>query len=301
MHCHESPLLSSMNVQKLSLKVGPFSIQVTSGLPEVIRGVQHLYGHYPANNNDFHDFHVTVEGASGLRRWWRPQANFTLDGILPFKPLPRTQALPMFEWGLNWCMTSYCHEYLVIHAAVIEKQGKVLLLSAPPGAGKSTLCAGLVCRGWRLLSDELAFVRLDGTANVVPLARPVCLKNRAIDVMRSFSPEAKIGPVCPDTAKGSVAHMLAPQDSVDRSNEEAEINWVVFPRFIQGAVTSLTQRSKAQSFLNLARQSFNFNVLGDEGFEALNHVITKSTCYDFQYSNLDEAIALFDRMASGVA
>ncbi|WP_439136401.1 HprK-related kinase A [Pseudomaricurvus sp.] len=286
-----------MSSKQISLKVGPFSILVTSGIDEVIAGVDRLYGHYPANDNAFHDFHVSVDAASGFRRWWRPQANFTLDGILPFKPLPKTQALPMFEWGLNWCMTSYCHEYLVIHAAVIEKQGKVLLLSAPPGAGKSTLCAGLVCRGWRLLSDELAFVRLDGTSSVVPLARPVCLKNRAIEVIQGFSPEAQIGPVCPDTAKGDVAHMLAPVDSVNRSHEEAEINWVVFPRYIKGAVTSLSQRSKAQSFLNLARQSFNFNVLGDEGFDTLNHVITHSDCYDFQYSNLDEAIAMFDKMA----
>lgn len=289
-----------MSSQQVSLKVGPFSILITSDMSEVISGVNQLYGHYPINDSSFYDFHVTVDAAPGIRRWWRPQANFTLDGILPFKPLPRSQALPMFEWGLNWCMTSYCHEYLIIHAAVVEKQGKVLLLSAPPGAGKSTLCAGLVCRGWRLLSDELAFVRLDGTANVVPLARPVCLKNRSIDVIREFSPESKIGPVCLDTAKGSVAHMLAPLESVSRSCEVAEIHWVVFPRYVKGAVTSLGRRSKAQSFLNLARQSFNFNVLGDEGFDALNYVITESDCYDFQYSDLEEAIAVFDQMADGV-
>jgi HprK-related kinase A len=286
-----------MSVQTLSLQIGPFSALVRSRIPELMDGIRQLYGHYPSSDTDFHDFHVSVEAASGLRRWWRPQANFLLDGILPFKPLPKSQALPMFEWGLNWCMTSYCHEYLIIHAAVVEKNGKVLLLSAPPGAGKSTLCAALVCRGWRLLSDELALLTLDGTANVVPLARPVCLKNRAIDVIQDFSPDSKIGPACPDTAKGTVAHMLAPSESVARCHEQAKVNWVVFPRYIKGSVTRLSRRSKAQSLLNLASQSFNFNVLGGRGFDTLKQVVSQSHCYDFQYSELNEAITLFDALA----
>jgi predicted ATPase len=32
-----------------------------------------------------------------------------------------------------------------------------VILPAPPGSGKSTLCAALVTRGWRLLSDELTW------------------------------------------------------------------------------------------------------------------------------------------------
>lgn len=286
-----------MSALQLSLKIGPFSALVTTGMPELMSGIMQLYGSYPANGNAFHDFHVSVDAATGVRRWWRPQANFSLDGILPFKPLPKTQALPMFEWGLNWCITSFCHEYLIVHAAVVEKNGQVLLLSAPPGAGKSTLCAALVCRGWRLLSDELALLKPGSPGHVVPLARPVCLKNRAIDVIQNFAPESKIGPACPDTAKGTVAHMLAPEESIERCAEIATVKWVVFPRYLHGSVTSLSRRSKAHSLLNLTSQSFNFNVLGEQGFNTLKQVVTQADCYDFQYSDLHEAINLFDNMA----
>lgn len=290
-----------MSALQLSLKIGPFSALVTTRMPELMAGIELLYGHYPSNNSAFHDFHVCVEATTGLRRWWRPQANFSFDGVLPFKPLPKAQALPMFEWGMNWCITSFCHQYLIIHAAVVEKNGQVLMLSAPPGAGKSTLCAALVCRGWRLLSDELALIVPDSPGMVVPLARPVCLKNRAIDVIRHFAPDSRIGPSCPDTAKGTVAHMLAPQASVDRCGELAPVKWVVFPRYIHASPTSLSRRSKAQSLLTLASQSFNFNVLGKSGFHTLQQMVTRSECYDFQYSDLDEAIRLFDHMADELA
>lgn len=290
-----------MSAMQLSLKIGPFSALVSTGMPELMAGIQQLYGDYPAGGSAFHDFHVSVEAATGLRRWWRPQANFSFDGVLPFKPLPKAQALPMFEWGLNWCITSFCHEYLIVHAAVVEKHGQVLMLSAPPGAGKSTLCAALVCRGWRLLSDELALLKPGSPGHVVPLGRPVCLKNRAIDVIQSFAPHSKIGPACPDTAKGTVAHMLAPKDSIERSAEIAAVKWVVFPRYLSGSETELSRRSKAQSLLNLTSQSFNFNVLGEQGFQTLKQVVTQADCYDFQYSDLHEAICLFDRMAEEAA
>ena len=44
-------------------------------------------------------------------------------GILPFAPLPLDQAFPMLEWGLNWCVSAHCHQYLIFHAAVVEKSG----------------------------------------------------------------------------------------------------------------------------------------------------------------------------------
>ncbi|WP_208022031.1 HprK-related kinase A [Pseudomaricurvus hydrocarbonicus] len=282
----------------LSLKFGPLSVSVSSNSSKTLDCIRQLYADYPENESDFFDFHVSIDSAQGIRRWYKPQINFSLDGFKPFKPLPGDQALPLFEWGMNWCVSNHCHDYLVVHAAVVEKQGRVLMLSAPPGAGKSTLCAGLVCRGWRLLSDELALVSMsdDGLVQVTPLGRPVCLKNQSLGVIRSFSQDSRFGPVCYDTVKGDVAHMLAPKESIDRSQELAQLSWVVFPRYAPQAKSVLSPQGKAQSLLNLAKQSFNLNVLGEMGYRLLNQSITQSDCYDFQYSSLDDAVKLFDSL-----
>ena len=64
-----------------------------------------------------------------------------------------------------------------------------MLLPAAPGSGKTTLCAGLSLRGWRLLSDEFGLIR-PGTTDLVPVPRPMALKNESIDVIRQFDREA---------------------------------------------------------------------------------------------------------------
>jgi HprK-related kinase A len=211
-----------------------------------------------------------------------------------------TQAAPMLEWGLNWCVTEHAHQYIVIHAAAIERGGRVALLPAPPGSGKSTLCAALVNRGWRLLSDELALIDPE-RGLLLPLARPVSLKNRSIDVIRAFAPEAQFSAVVHDTIKGSVAHMKPPADSVRRDQEPAGLGWIVFPRFIADAPLQARQLRRSTGFMQLLDHAFNYHLHGRRGFECLADLVEPALALDFSYSRLDEAIDFFERLASDVA
>jgi HprK-related kinase A len=281
------------------LRTGPFSLRVRSRLPHVAEGLTDLYGQFEVRNSRqaFADFHVELNPPSTLRRWFRPQVDFSFDGTLPFKPLPLDQAYPMLEWGLNWCVSMHAHHYLIIHAAVVEKNGLAAILPAPPGSGKSTLTAGLVLSGWRLLSDELTLIdRKTGLLHALP--RPVSLKNQSIDVIRAFDPEAFINRASHDTAKGTVAHMRPPRDSVLRQHEPARPGWVIFPKWEADADTQLTPHSKALTFMFLAQNAFNYSHLGADGFRVGTALIEKTECYDFKYSKLHEAVAAFDRLAA---
>jgi len=141
-------------------------------------------------------------------------------------------------------------------------------MPAPPGSGKSTLCAALICRGWRLLSDELCLIRLcDGA--IIPLPRPVSLKNKSIDVIQSFQPSAIFSPRVFDTIKGTVAHMKATGNSVEISHIAAKAGWIIFPKYQQNTVTSLLPLSKARTFMRVAENSFNYSLLGHQGFQVL--------------------------------
>jgi HprK-related kinase A len=210
------------------------------------RTLGQMYADYPVlDDTALADFDLLLTRGRGLRRLVRPQVRFHYDGMAPFQPLPLVQAFPMFEWAMNWCVSSQAHSWLVIHAAVVEKGGSAVILPAQPGSGKSTLCAALVARGWRLLSDELTLVRLvDG--RIDPLPRPVSLKNGSIDVIRAWAPAAELSPPVADTLKGTVAHMRAPGASVARAGEPATPAWIVFPKWRAGAAAELVPVPQAR-------------------------------------------------------
>ena len=280
------------------MRTGPFSLKLQSRIPSVAEGLAKLYGQFEVRSTHeaFADFHVSVNPPASLRRWLRPQATFSFDGMQPFKPLPHDQAFPMLEWGLNWCVSTQAHHYLIIHAAVVEKNGLAAILPAPPGSGKSTLTAGLVLSGWRLLSDELTLIDRQ-TGLIQPLPRPVSLKNQSIDVIRQFDPDVYINRPSHDTIKGTVAHMRPPRESVLRQHEAARPGWVIFPKWVAGSPTTLTPRSQAQTFMFLAQNAFNYSHLGEDGFRVGSALIDQTACYDFRYSQLHEAIDAFDRLA----
>jgi HprK-related kinase A len=241
------------------------------------------------------DFHIALNQPRSLRRWVNPQVHFEFDGLQPFKPLPLAQALPMLEWGLNWCIGFHGHQFLIIHAAAVEKDGFAAILPGAPGSGKSTLTAFLVHKGWRLLSDELALISLqDG--QVTPLARPISLKNRSIDLIQEILPDATLSPRCPDTAKGTIALLKAPRQSVERISQRARPAWVIFPTFKFNSATSLDPCSKADTLIDLGRNAFNYSIHGRHGFEALSRLVEACGCYTFTYSSLPEALSVFDSL-----
>jgi hypothetical protein len=286
-----------LNGRGLSIRSGPFHFRIRSSIDSIWRGMVALYAdHELLSDDEFVDFEVHIDTGRGLRRWFRPQARFQFDGDSPFEPLPIGHAFPLLEWAMNWCISSLSTEYLILHAAVVEREGGAAILPAPPGSGKSTLCAGLISRGWRLLSDELALISIRD-ASIVPLCRPVSLKNQSLGVIRGFEPSAKFGEITPDTVKGAVGHMRVPRSHLQRIDEPARPAWIVFPKYVAGAATSLEPRPRAGSLLELGRNAFNYSVLGRIGFETLSTVVDQSECYDFEYAQLDDAVAVFDALA----
>ena len=281
----------------IHIRIGAYLVHIQSPLPAVAQGLHLLYAEYPIEPEAaFADFHVSVAQPKNMRRWLAPQVIFRIDDYVPFKPLPADQAYPLLEWGLNWCISTQYHRYLVIHGAVVEKNGHALILPAPPGSGKSTLCAALVTRGWRLLSDELTLVSLDAL-EIVPMCRPVSLKNASIQIIQDFEKSVIMGRAAHDTNKGTVTHMKAPAASVMRSQETAVPAWVVFPKYEAGATTQLTEHGKASACMKLADNTFNYSMLGLRGFQTLSSLIDRCACYTFNYSNLDEAVTRFNHLA----
>lgn len=279
----------------LVLRTGPFRFRIHSKTEPVFRGLRCLYADFELGESAFADYDVQVDRVSGPRAVWRPQVNFRFDGYEPFKPLQADHAFALLEWGMNWCIGGQAHHYLLIHAAVLERNGRAIVMPGDPGAGKSTLTAALTLSGWRLLSDELTLVdRDDGM--LVGLARPVNLKNSSIGIVRAFSPDAVFGDEAKDTHKGTVAHMRPPPASVLGVAERALPACIIYPRWAADAPCELTPRAKCDAFMHTAKHAFNYEVLGSTGFDLVADLVDRCECYDFRYARLPDAIALLERL-----
>lgn len=274
----------------LWLPYGACCVRVRAESSGFGRMVQHVYGAFPfRSQGEFADFHVCLEHGRGLRRFVKPQVRFSIDGVEPFEPFPVSNALPLFEWGVNWCFGQRFNQYVLLHAGVLGLDGRALVMPAVPGSGKSTLTAALMLNGFRLLSDEFGVLRpMDGC--LLPMLKPVALKNESIEVIRQFAPAARLGPVFAGTRKGDVAHLAPNAESVAELDREVAPAVVLFPRWEAGAALSLLPQAPEQAFARLAFNSFNYGLLGARSFNAVADLVERSRCYQLIYSRLDEAL-----------
>lgn len=283
----------------LALRIAPVTVRVRSRLRDLAAQIHHLYrDHALADPASFADIDVRMLEVPGARPWQRARVQFVVDGTTPFDPFPIEHALPMFEWGLNWVFAHRMHDHLLLHAAVVARHDRAILLPAWPGSGKSTLAASLACRGWRYLSDEFGVVRFSGT-EVVPFVRPAALKNESIVVMRAWAPADSLGATFAATRKGDVVHYRAPLASIAQGDVAATIAAVVFPDFKAGTRAALRPLPQAAAFLKLAGNAFNYEVVGERGFRAVTRIVRRCDSCILQYGDLTDAHAAIDEILAG--
>lgn len=295
-HVAKIDLGERLTLGELSLRIGPYIYNVQSNLPIIAEGIGALYGDFElADASEFVDFNVAII-RNGLTGRLRGEAEFLFDKRRPFAAIPTGQAYAFLEWGMNWCISLQANEYLKLHAAVVSKGDCAFIMPGIPGAGKSTLCAALGLSGWRILSDEHAMIN-PGTTDVIPICRPVSLKNESIDAIRSFSTKAVFGPVSKKTHKGVVAHMKADLHPESHDAKSIQATTMIFPRYSCDEPQHLTKRRRTDSFILAAYHSFNYSLLCEAGFEAMKTLIDSVDCYDLVYHDLDWAVRTVNELS----
>jgi len=290
-------LASALRGPGLLLDVGACCVRMRSDSPVLPRQLQAAYRHFPHATDGWADLHVDLMRPAGLRRWWRPQVQFRCDGSMPFEPFAADSPLPLAEWGVNWLIGQRLHDLLLLHAGALERDGRVLLLPAVPGSGKSTLTAALSLRGWRLLSDE--FGAFDPARGVfLSLLKPIALKNQSIDVIRDFEPCVPMGPSFPGTRKGTVAHVAPDARAVAHRHQPARPGVVLLPQWRQGSPTQITMVPPDRLFSALAYNAFNYTTLGEVGFSAVVGLARTCPGHALVYSDLADALAAIDQLWS---
>ena len=281
----------------LFLRVGPLTVRVCSTLGSVNTYLRSHYGHFPLEDGPDAHFTIDVGAPQGVRRWIRPQVVFRVDGHVPFYPLPASMASAMFEWGFNWCIARRVHHLLVLHSAVVSRGGRAVLLPAQPEAGKSTLSAALVAHGWEFASDEFALVDVE-TGAIHAMPRPISLKNGASDIIAARWPAAQFSPDVFDLEGVRIRYLRPPIESAVKDRRAVDARWIAIPQYRAGWPTVVEPMSRARMLAHLADSSYNFSQFGRRGWDCLAAIVEGARSFTLTYSNIDEALAMFDRLSA---
>ncbi len=269
------------------LNLPPFNFEIQTDITKVSENLRLIYGDALQVSNSAPDYFLKISSGAGLRKYFYPQARFFSDQQEPFTPIPIDNGYALLEWGMNWCIATQEMRFIIVHAAVLAKDGKAVLFPAPPGSGKSTLTAWLSHNGWRLLSDEMALI-IPCTNTVIPFVRPICLKNQSIQLAKDWFPKGNFSSIAKNTHKGDVVHLSPPKESWEQKTTPAQIVAIVFPKYVKDHELQITSLNQVQAFMALADNAFNFSLAGDDGFKTIVKVVEQSQNYEVCYSQVHE-------------
>ena len=275
-----------------AVRVGPVGFRIGSDWAQPVRQMRALYRDYPQPENGIAHFTVRLEAARWWRRWLRPSVHIAGDYMLPDAlPLPLAQALLAAEMAMNLQMAFGQRHFLLLHAASVERDGKVLILTGESGSGKSTLAALLGERGWRLMGDEFALID-PATSLAHPFPRPVSLKNASIAALEALAPPKRFGPLLKGTPKGDIRHLIPNAAASEGMNTPGRPALILFPRF--GQTQAVRTMGQSEIFVRLTQASTNYVALGERGFDALTGLVTRVPARAIDYPDTASGLALVE-------
>ncbi|MEE8119938.1 MAG: HprK-related kinase A [Anaerolineales bacterium] len=292
-------LLQRIVEDGLILQIGSFSIGIKIQETEVAREVLALYEGYPFDLEPaLSDFRIELKPSTLLRARVRRRIQAYVDHQIVFQPVHPRLGVPLLESAINWGIAARTARYLLIHGAVVEREGRAVVMPGTSGAGKSTLTAALVANGWRLLTDEVTIIDpRDGLLQ--PHPRPISLKNETIDLIAGRYPQLAAKKHYEGTTKGRVAFLKTPRDAIQKADCPAKPSLVIALNYNPAGVLTCDPLEKAKAFMLLARQSPTYKILLERGFQTLANFVEACDHYSLTYSDLDEAIRIIDELSGG--
>jgi hypothetical protein len=144
---------------------------------------------------------------------------------------------------------------LHLHAGVVAKDGRLILLPAKSGSGKTSLTARLVAAGCEYFSDETALLE-QGTGHVHPVPLSLCVKDSGTELLGKHFPGLAELPVHRRQDGLEIRYMPPPPPgSLPPDDSARPATLLVFPRYVEGAPTELRPLSAAETFRRLLEES----------------------------------------------
>ena len=225
----------------------------------------------------------------------------TRDGAMLARGVSAADAVGWVVWHVNRSAAEAGDQHLLLHAGALEADGRAVVLPGVSGSGKSTLCAGLAQAGLAYLSDELVALDLS-TDQVLPYPKPVTVKAGSFEALADVGLRPN-GDGDPDAGRwlGEEWQLAVGDGTGLRVGRSCPPGFVVVPRYVEGAVTSLSGLSDTEAFFALAANAVNLRAHAARSTDALGRAVARCRCMALTFSDLDEACRLVGGLVGHLA
>jgi len=189
-------------------------------------------------------------------------------------------------------------EHWVMHAGMVARGGKGILLPGGTTHGKSTLTAMLVHGGFDYLGDEHVILDRNGSLTVWAFPRPIVLREDSYAKVKEIAPALE-AVVTPFLFQGKGDYYIDPEALRPGSvAPEARLSHIVFPHYAPDLSPALVPVSKAEAVMLLLRGFLHFKHFRGAAVEGLSDIAERVPCYSLVTGKYEETVSLIDELAS---
>lgn len=274
--------------------------RIRYGHKDQMRMVDTVIGHLKAEEPPEPNFVIDIPASGWMEDGKRHLAsNVYCNGEKESQALKLSRLGPIVKNAL-WTRAVNAYDFLLnLHAGVVAKGDRCILLPAPSGSGKSSLTAALTHGGFRYFSDEVGLVDR-ASLQVVPVPLAVCVKSTGFDLMSRYYPGiAQLPAHKRDDDKVVVYVQPRPEEM---RCAPGFVSHIVFPCYAEGQPTRLERLSRSLAFTRLMDQCVALRCRLDRDIvRDMVRWIGNIDCYALTFSSLDEAVALLGKATEGCA
>jgi len=174
-------------------------------------------------------------------------------------------------------------DYLLIHAGVVQRDGKAYIFPADGGGGKSTLVTWLFSEGCEVLSDELGLISLkDGLAYPYPL--PIKLLNPSREIISFLLENTDIIVDRFEFSEGILYYIRYKNPPLTG----CKISSFIFPRRTKTKKVCIRPLNKKELLLKLIPHCNNLYFQSREIYGFLFKLIEKVPGYELIYGGIED-------------